>query len=198
MVISVMRQVFLDVETQKTFDEVGGYLPQKLGVSFVGTFIRDGYAGGEYQGFFEQDLPKLWPMLETADVIVGFNIESFDRETLRPYYAGAIDQWGILDLLVRFKDATGHRISLDSIAQETLGKGKSGDGLDAIRYYRSGQLRELAKYCLRDVEITRDIYDYGRVNNKVKYVNKWNRKIEAPVDFSFTPPRLGGVQMALL
>lgn len=195
----VVKHVFLDVETQKTFEEVGGYFPQQLGISFVGICIRDGFQGpGEFKGFFEKDLPQLWPILETADVLVGFNIEDFDMEALRPYYSGNVEQLGVLDLMKRFKDSAGHRISLDAIAQETLGKGKTGDGLDAIRYYRAGQFRELAKYCLHDVAITRDVYDFGRKYSKVKFVNKWNRKIEQVVDFSYLPTKGSGVQMTLL
>lgn len=194
-----MRHVFLDVETQKAFDEVGGYFPAQLGVSFVGICIRDGFQGpGEFKGFFEKDLPKLWPIIETADVVVGFNITNFDMETLRPYYSGNMEQLNVLDLLTRFKEAAGHRISLDAIAQETLGKSKTGDGLDAIRYYRSGQFRELAKYCLHDVAITRDVYDFGKKNNLVRFVNKWNRKIEVPVNFSYVPTKGAGIQMTLL
>jgi DEAD/DEAH box helicase domain-containing protein len=194
-----VKHVFLDAETKKTFDEVGGYLPQELGVSFVGICIRDGFTGeGEFKGFFENDLPDLWPILETADVIVGYNIIGFDVETLRPYYAGNPDAWNVLDLLDRFKKATGHRVKLDSIATETLGKGKSGDGLKAIEYYHNRQFRELAKYCLDDVAITRDIYDYGLRHGKLKYINKWNRIIETDIDFSYQPPQVGGVQMALI
>lgn len=194
-----MRQVFLDVETQKSFEEVGGYLPQELRVSFVGVCVRDGFQGkGEFKGYFEQDLPDLWPLLETADVIVGFNLINFDIEAMRPYYSGDPDSWNTLDLLLRFKEAAGHRIKLDSIAQETLGTSKTADGLQAIEYYRRGQLRELARYCLYDVAITRDVYDYGRRYRKLKYVNKWNRHIEVDVDFDYQPPRKGGVQMTLL
>ncbi len=194
-----MRHVFLDVETQKSFEEVGGYLPQQLGISFVGICIRDGFSGkGEFSGFFENDLPKLWPILETADVIVGFNITDFDVETMRPYYSGDPSQWNVLDLLTRFKAATGHRISLDSIAQETTGAGKSGNGLDALRYYKQRQWKELASYCLQDVAVTRDVYDYGVKHGKVKFTNKWNRKIDTPIDFSYEPPEYGGIQMALL
>lgn len=194
-----MRQVFLDVETKKTFDEVGGYLPQELGISFIGICVREGFAGsGEFQGFFEPDIPKLWPILETADVVVGFNITDFDVETMRPYYKGRVEDWNVLDLLTRFKQAAGHRISLDSIAQETLGVGKTGNGLDAIRYFRTGQMRELAKYCLHDVAITRDVYDFGRTHGKLRYKNKWDRRVELPVDFSFTPANPSGVQMTLL
>ena len=36
-----MQQLILDVETQKTFDDVGGYFPEQLKISFVGgVFAR--------------------------------------------------------------------------------------------------------------------------------------------------------------
>lgn len=194
-----MRHVFLDVETQKTFEEVGGYFPQQLGLSFVGLCIRDGFSGpGEFKAFFEKDISEMWPILETADVIVGFNNIDFDNEVLRPYYSGDPDKWNNLDLMQRFKDSAGHRISLDAIAKQSCGVAKTGNGLDAIRYYRQKQFRELAKYCLQDVAVTRDVYDYGRIHRSVKYINKWNREIEVPIDFSFTPSNAGGIQMALL
>lgn len=194
-----MRHVFLDVETQKAFDQVGGNFPDRLGISFVGICVRDGYHGkGEMQGFFEGDLPKLWPILESADVVVGFNVISFDFETLRPYYSGKISSWPVLDLLDRVKTATGHRVSLDAIASQTLGVRKSGSGLDALKYYAKKEFEKLSSYCLKDVEITRDIYDYGRSKGKVKFLNKWNRLIETPIDFAFSPKKNVGIQMTLM
>lgn len=194
-----MRHVFFDVETKDTFDEVGGYLPGKLHPSFVGICIRDGFEGkGEMKGFFEQDLHRLWEIFETADLIVGFNSIGFDMEVLRPLYSGNIDHFPHLDLMLKFKEVTGHRISLDSLAKETLGKQKIGHGLDAIKYYKQGRLEELAAYCLMDVEITRDLYDAGRSKGKLSFINKWNRRIETPIDFSFKPPKNAGTQMTLL
>ena len=194
-----MLQVILDVETKKTFDEVGGYFPDRLGISFVGVCVRDGFTGkGEMQGFFEQDLPDLFPLLERADVIVGFNVEQFDMQTFVPYYTGDVTQIPTLDLMIRIKDSIGHRIGLDAVAQETLGVGKTGNGLDAIKYYQTGELDKLRDYCLQDVHVTRDIYDHGLKTGKVKFKNKWNRLIECDVDFSFTPQRDAGVQMSLI
>jgi len=194
-----MRQIILDVETQKTFDEVGGFFPDRLGISFVGVCIRDGFSGkGEMQGYFEQDLPKLFPLLEAADVIVGFNCDNFDMQTFLPYYKNDISKIATLDLLVRIKESVGHRIGLDAVAKETLGIGKSGDGLDAIKYYKSKDWDSLSKYCLQDVAVTRDIYDYGLKTGRVKFKNKWNRLVECDVDFTFTPKKDAGVQMSLL
>lgn len=194
-----MLQVILDVETKKTFDAVGGYFPDRLGVSFVGVCVRNGMSGeGEMQSYFEKDLPKLFELLERADVVIGFNVDGFDMQTFTSYYQGDITAIPTLDLMLRIKDSVGHRISLDAAAQETLGIGKTGDGLDAIKYYERQQWDELEKYCLQDVKVTRDLYDHGLRTGKVKFKNKWNRLIEADVDFSFKPKKNAGVQMSLL
>lgn len=194
-----MLQLILDVETKKSFDEVGGFFPDKLGISFVGVCVRENTTGpGEMLSFFEKDLPTLFPLLERADVVVGFNIDNFDMQTFLPYYQGDITSIPTLDLMVRIKDSVGHRIGLDAVAQETLGSGKGGNGLDAIRFFQTQQWEKLKEYCLQDVAVTRDIYDFGVAKGMVKFRNKWNRLIEAPIDFSFTPQKNQGVQMSLI
>lgn len=194
-----MRQVILDIETKKTFDEVAGYFPEKLEVSFVGVCVRENWnTPGELVGYFENELPALFELLETADVVVGFNLDQFDMPALAPYYSGDIAKVPTLDIMGKIKDSCGHRISLDAVASETLGIGKTGDGLDAIKYYKMGNLVALKEYCLQDVKLTRDVYDFGLSKGKVMFLNKWNRHIECPVDFSFTPKKDAGVQMSLL
>ncbi|NCN45367.1 MAG: hypothetical protein COU63_01435 [Candidatus Pacebacteria bacterium CG10_big_fil_rev_8_21_14_0_10_36_11] len=194
-----MLQLILDVETKKTFEEVGGYFPDRLGISFVGVNVRHGFGEeGEYQSYFEQDLPKLFPLLEQADVVVGFNIDGFDMPTFTSYYSGDISKIPTLDLMLRIKDSVGHRIGLDAVAKETLGIGKTGDGLDAIKYYNTKQFDKLEKYCLQDVKVTKDLLDWGYNKGEVKFRNKWNRLITAPVDFSFVPQKNAGVQMSLI
>ncbi len=195
-----MLQVILDVETKKTFDEVGGQgFAERLGVSFVGVCVREGMSGkGEMLKFFEQDIPRLFPLLEKADVVIGFNIDDFDMQTLVPYYSADISTIPTLDVLTRIKNSAGHRIGLDAVAKETLGIGKSGNGLDAIKYYKNQEWDKLSEYCLQDVAVTRDVYDFGLQKGHVKFKNKWNRLIECPVDFSFTPQKDAGVQMSLI
>jgi len=194
-----MKQLIFDVETKKIFDEVGGYFPDKLGVSFVGACWRvSANEKGEMKGFFEENLGDFFQLLEQADLVVGFNSLGFDLPALSPYYGGDFSQLPNLDLLERIKKQLGHRISLDAVAKETLGLGKIGNGLDAIRYYQSGNMKALADYCLQDVAVTRDIYDYGLSKGKIKFRNKWNRLIETPIDFSFNFSKKMGVQMSLI
>jgi len=83
------------------------------------------------------------------------------------------------------------------VAKETIGAQKSGHGLDAIKYYREGDWENLTKYCLKDVEITRDIYDYGVKYSQLKFKNKWNNLIEVPVQFEEREVKKAKVQTTL-
>jgi len=147
--------VVLDLETKFTFDEVGGRDKHAvLGISVAGLFD---YKTGEFSAIEEKDLERLEARLAEAPLVIGFNIRRFDMPVLKPYVK--FDPLGLelLDIMDDIQSVVGHRVSLDSVAKATLGIGKSGDGLDAIRYYRSGEMDKLKSYCLDDVRITRDI-----------------------------------------
>lgn len=195
-----MREVILDLETKKAFVETGSQNPAKLGVSFVGICKRgfDQNREDEFEGVFEEELSKLWPIMEKADRIIGFNIIGFDFPVLSAYFHGDIFSLPSLDILEEVKKNAGHRVSLNAIAKETLGVQKSGSGLDALRFYEQKEYEKLRDYCLMDVRITRDVYDYGKKNRHLRFKNKWNRVIEVPVDFSVSGDEGGSkVQMSL-
>jgi len=103
-----------------------------------------------------------------------------------------------LDIMKRIKNSTGHRVGLDAVAKETLGKGKIGNGMDAIQFFKNKEWKKLEKYCLQDVKVTRDLLDYGYSKGQVKFRNKWNRLVTAPVDFTYTPKKHTGIQMSLI
>ncbi len=195
-----MLQLILDVETKQTFDQVGGYFPEKLGISYVGTCVRENFhQKGEMKGYFEHELDQLFRLLERVDLVVGFNIIGFDLPALSSYAPGLkMQELPTLDLMARIKDSVGHRIGLDAVATDTLGVGKTGDGLDAIKYYQNKEFDKLSAYCLHDVEVTRDVLDYGHSKGLIKFRNKWNRLIECPVDFTTLPKRDLGTQMSLI
>jgi len=161
-----MRTIVLDLETKKIFDEVEGGKHSLLGVSVAGVWDS---TDNQLKAFFENELPKLWPVLEAAQLIIGFNIKKFDWPVLEPYYPGNIKNLPTLDLLEIVKDKAGFRLRLDDLAVATLGRRKSGHGLQAVKFYKEGRLEELAAYCLDDVVITRDLYHYALKNGHLKY-----------------------------
>ncbi|MCK9360783.1 ribonuclease H-like domain-containing protein [Patescibacteria group bacterium] len=172
------REVVLDIETQNTFQDVGAYNPSLLKVSFVGCYF---YETDTYEGFFEQDLPKLWPRLERADRVIGYNLIGFDYPCLQTYYTGDIMRLPTVDLLVEIEKRLGFRIKLDDVAQATLGVGKSGHGLMAVEYWRNGELDKLREYCLQDVKVTKDVYEHALQNAFVSYNNRQGQKQDIPL-----------------
>ena len=125
---------------------------------------------------------KLEEAMKQADLIIGFNIRDFDFEVLAPYFMTPIKNFPVLDLLVEFEKVRGHRISLQSLAQATLQTSKSGSGWDALQLFKDGKIEELKKYCMDDVRITKDIYEYGIQHGKVLFVsNRDYHTYEVPV-----------------
>lgn len=165
--------IVLDLETKKTFREVGGNFPEKLGVSIVCLYD---YGTDKFFSFFEKEFDKLFKILEKASLIIGFNSSKFDLPALSSYYVGNISSFPQLDLLEDVKNELGKRIALNELAGETLGVKKSGHGLMAIDFFHEGKLDELTKYCLDDVKITRDLYEFGKKNGKIFYKTAFGRR----------------------
>ena len=176
----MLNKIVLDLETQKEFAEVGGRgKPHLLKVSVAGIYS---YLDGKYSTFEERELHKLGELLAAADLLVGFNIRQFDLAVLQPYLNFSLNEIPTLDILEEVENILGHRIGLDAIAQSTLGASKIGSGLAAVRLWRAGQIDELKKYCLKDVELTKQIYDYGMKNGKLLYRDFFETR-ELPVAF---------------
>lgn len=170
--------IVLDLETQFSLQEVGNDL-RKLKVSVAGIYE---YATNQYLAFREEEFAQLFSKLEKASAIVGFNINKFDLPVLAPYYLGKISQFFTLDMLEIVEKSLGFRVSLDSLAKETLGLKKSGSGFMAIDYFRNGQWEKLINYCLEDVKITRELYEYGLKNGKL-FFNDFRGKKEIKINF---------------
>jgi DEAD/DEAH box helicase domain-containing protein len=166
--------LFFDLETQKSFDEVGGR--QNLRQLRVSVAVTYDAAAGQFHEYHEADVSALIAQLKGAELVVGYNIISFDYEVLRAYTAERIKAIPTVDMLRDIYQQLGFRVSLDSVASATLGAKKSGDGLDAIRWFRQGDIAKLLSYCRQDVQITRQVYEYGQQNGHVLFVDRNGQK----------------------
>ena len=176
-----MRAITFDIETKFDGPMVGGRLDvNAMEITVVG--VHDS-ATNEYTGYFVDELPKLWGVLESADMLIGFNSDSFDIPLLNRYYPGDLTAIKSLDLLVEVHKSLGRRLRLQSLAEATLGRGKSGDGLKAVEWWDQGLFEKVRDYCIEDVRLTRELYDYALANGHVKYKDL-NKKKEIKIDTS--------------
>ena len=161
-----MRYIVFDIETQNTFAQVRSSDAAALDISLLVIWDSETQ---EYTSYLENELDKLWPILEAADILIGYNSDHFDIPLLNKYYQGDLTHMKSLDLLVEIKNSLGRRIKLDQVGAGTLGEGKSGHGLQAVQWWRKGEIEKIRKYCIDDVRITKGVYDYAMKHGSLKF-----------------------------
>jgi len=172
------KVVVFDLETQRSFAEVGGRSQfHRLGVS-VGVAYR--YDLDEFLVVNEETISELVSLLLEASLVVGYNIRGFDYEVLRAYTEENLQKLPTLDLMFDLEERLGFRPKLDSVVSATLGDGKIADGLQALEWWRLGEIDKIIEYCQEDVRVTRDLYDFGKRHRWV-HVSRFGgkpRKVE--------------------
>lgn len=175
-----MRYIVFDLETQNIFQEVNSSDPAALDISVATVYDSE---TDKYTTVTIDELETLWPILEQADALVGYNSNHFDIPLLNKYYPGDLTQIKSIDILEDIKAALGRRLRLDSVAQATIGAKKSADGLQAVRWWREGKIKEIKKYCEQDVKVTKKIFDFARENGYVLFKDG-HRKREIKLDIA--------------
>ncbi len=173
-----IRKVVFDIETKNIFEDVGSNNPADLDISVVAIYDSE---NDSYQSFTQEQFGKLWPILEKTDLLIGFNSDHFDLPLLDKYYPGDLTKIKSLDLMKEIRASIGRRIKLDSIADATLGRKKISHGLEAVRWWKEGRIDDICKYCIEDVRITKDIYDYAMKHKKLFFA-EGGKKNEIKLD----------------
>ena len=173
--MSDLGVVFIDVETQFLDSEVGGFenahmmLPSVVCAYISGSRSYKWYMGEDSNRPNPPNhMQELAMDLEAANLIVGFNTVDFDYRVLEPHLEKyGCDLFGLptFDLKREFDKLLGakHTHSLDTLAGLNLHILKHK--VDAVELYRQGHYHRLIDYCMRDVLITRLLferaYNYG-------------------------------------
>jgi DEAD/DEAH box helicase domain-containing protein len=164
------RLLYLDLETQKLAQEVGGW--QNTHLMRVSVVVVFDSVEKHFRVFTEDSLEELFALLQEVDLIIGFNIKKFDYRVLGAYTNGDLKALPTFDILENIHNRLGFRLGLDHLATETLKRGKTADGLQAVEWFRQGEMEKLTDYCRQDVEVTRDLFQFGLKNGQLIYKEK--------------------------
>jgi DEAD/DEAH box helicase domain-containing protein len=177
------RIVFLDLETQKLADEVGGW--QNTHLMRVSVAVLFDSLENRFMVYDEDQIDLLLAQLEKADLIVGFNIKRFDYRVLSAYTNKSLELLPTFDILEDVFRRLGFRLSLKHLAAETLDQQKTADGFQAVEWFRQGYMDELIEYCRQDVAVTRDLFRFGLENAHLVFREKKdNRRVRLTLDWS--------------
>ncbi len=173
-----MRKVVIDIETKNTFQDVGSSDPRALDISLLVVYDS---ATDRYSSFMPQEFGELWKILEHTDLMIGYNSDYFDIPLLNKYYPGDLSKIKSVDLMQEIAKVAGRRIPLNAVAAGTLGISKGGRGIDAVIWYRQGELEKIKEYCQQDVKITKELYDFALQHQFLKY-KFFNDVTQVPLD----------------
>jgi DEAD/DEAH box helicase domain-containing protein len=170
-----------DLETRRSAAQVGGWhRADRMGMSCAVVYDSHKDVFIEYTG---DQISRLIADLKKMELIVGFNIKRFDYRVLKGYSDFDFTTLNTLDILEDIHHHLGFRLSLAHVAQETLGATKTADGLQALRWWQQGRIRDLIDYCKMDVKLTRDLFLFGRKNGYLIFRNRKRKRVRIPVNW---------------
>ena len=176
------RTLIVDVETLRSARQVGGWhRVHRMGLALaVVCFLEE----DRFETFLESQVLELISALRSAQLVIGFNSEAFDFRVLAGYTGADVGRLvPSLDLMSDAYQESGVRRGLQHFASETLGIGKEGDGMQSLQWVREGRLDLVESYCRRDVEVTRDLYLFGRREGFLRYRNRKDESMELRVEW---------------
>ena len=179
--------VYFDLETQKSAEEVGGWHRAERMLMSVG--ITYSTTEGRFRVHREENAAELAERLAQADLVVGFNVVGFDYKVLQPYTQIKLGSLPTFDILADLHQRLGHRVSLDSCVEATLGERKSADGLTALKWWKDARVDEIIEYCKKDVEVTRRLHEHGCQHGHVFFMSRDKGRTRAAVSWSLDPGR---------
>jgi hypothetical protein len=143
---------------------------------------------------------SLLELFDGAEAIVGYNCLSFDFPLIRRFYRPTeahtnpvqryVDHRSkTVDLMHRFKDATGSYFKLDEVLKRNGLRSKSSNGLEAISMWQRGDRDSLQSYCETDVTLTAQLsllesvalHDNVRIKNACFGVRSALARLQGPV-----------------
>ena len=171
----------MDLETQRLVQDVGGWDHiDKLGVSVACAYDSK---TDQFIAFRENELSKLIELCEER-LVVGYNIRGFDLPVLVPYGL-KLKRVEAFDIMYDLEALTRQRfLKLEAVARGTLGTGKSADGLQAVEWWKQGKIQEIIDYCMMDVKVTRDVFQFGRQNGFVRIQRSEENVTQVPVQWN--------------
>lgn len=178
-----MSKIVFDIETYGDIRK-----KSELKVTMVSLYKYD---TDSYHSFNEHQLGELWPVLEKATLLIGYNSKGFDVPILNNYYAGDLSIIPHCDILERIRESAGKRYKLDDIAKATLQISKSADGLAAIKWYEEGEIEKIREYCEQDVKVTKEVYDFGLKNKMLYYPTLTGEVMPIAVDLEMPTQEAG-------
>lgn len=156
--------VYLNVETQLTAVDVGGWLPEKMGMSVAAALF-----GHSLRVWVAKDILELVSLLKKAGCVIGYNIARLDFKVLEGYPGVNLQSVKRLDLMDEIEAITGSRVVLESLQKATLRTTPRYDGMEAVRLWKEGRIADLVEVACNRVLAVKALHEIGCEEGRLFY-----------------------------
>lgn len=154
---------------------------ENMGISVIGINCinkKNGFDLISNHNLWHNTIQDFQMVLEGANVLVGFNNQSFDDKLLKANgfiipehivnYDLLAEIWVGAGLGREFVYPTHAGFGLDAICKANgLGE-KSGDGANAAILWQKGKHQEVIDYCVNDIKLTRKLFELIQEKGEIK------------------------------
>lgn len=149
------------------------------------------YKEMRYRVFDDHNAQEGMRLLYNSEWCAGFNTIGFDWKLLCSTYPNFVPSYSgqsgptNFDIRAEVCKVVGtytKGYKLGEIAQETLGYTKSDEGGHAPQLYQEGRIAELIDYCIQDVKVEKDLFEFVVKNG---YIRRFGKEVKL-----FVPPEL--------
>ncbi len=147
------RYLVLDVEVQRSAQEVGGWDPKNVAKVGLACAVTYSYPDGQIRLFDESSVKQLVEHLEAADLVVGYNLLRWDLNVLRGYKGVKLEQLPkIIDLCQELSySMMMNGPSLDELYKANFGAEAGPSGFDLLKFWKQGNKLAVVEACVNDV-----------------------------------------------
>lgn len=178
-----MRWLAIDIESEKTSDDVGGWMNKhKMGIAVL--CVMDFYTGEKF--IFSDGYPEAKPLNDIYDflngnILIGYNIKSFDLRLLLEQFLKEGRDVG--RFVVGIFDVSVKRLPLGNLTSAMFGDEKLMKGADAPKEWKKGGVRrdKVVEYCMDDVAKTISVLNHGLASGFVTCYDTNGEKKQIPV-----------------
>jgi len=160
----LMKIIVFDIEIAKAVESVkGGWNAAREGACGVSCVCLWDSETGRPHVYDDHTIEECMNHLASADLLVSFNGKGFDVPALEGYTKMALAHIPHYDILAEIWKAAQKKIKgyrLAEVGSRTIGREKSGTGEHAPELFAQGRWGELVDYCLNDVYMTKDLFEF--------------------------------------
>lgn len=178
---SLSAVYILDVQTRKTYEDVGGKKgTSQLGVSYVALLS---HGSGEINVYTEPDITLLLDKIFSSHLVIGLNLKKFAFKVLSGYRSADFDQINSLDILDHVRRKIIRKPCIEELFSGTLDISREIDTMKIARQFKQGKIDEVKQITIQNVTDLNSVYTFGKQRGHVFINDETGQRWKIPVSW---------------